>query len=255
MGGFGPHSQCVEAFLEAVGAVRLLEPDAELDALTAEATAWLEARACEHHAALLPFLPSGQAPSESRVTTTRSMREAGRRWEGAWARFERTSAPPGFLGVAGALQSVLGALPGALYGRLWTSALEALTSSLAPDGAWVRCLGASPQGLQAPLAVAACHARWLAAFGEDSPGPSPWAPLWALWERGAWPMVLPEGAFLVYIPVLRGRSLVPEPGASEPSTARLRIPFEVFTGAFLPSLEQVGYGPAPGLAPPKGPKP
>jgi hypothetical protein len=61
----------------------------------------------------------------------------------------------------------------------------------------------------------ASHLRWLYAFGEEPARRSPWAPLVALFERGAWPVALGDGSLLVYVPVLREGGVVPSPESPE----------------------------------------
>jgi hypothetical protein len=150
---------------------------------------------------------------------------------------------------------VASALSEALFTALEPSVQEALAGALAPDGVWLRALGRAGVGPAGPRVVALWHARWLAAFGDDPAKPSPWAPLWALWERGAWPLMLPERDLLVYVPVLRGRDLVPEPAAATPGPVRERRRCAGFPVEHLPSLEALGYGPAPGLDPAPLPEP
>jgi hypothetical protein len=65
------------------------------------------------------------------------------------------------------------------------------------------------------------HAEWALAFGGT---PSPWAPLVALWRLGVWPLFMPGGSVLVYVPgAMKGLDPFP----------------------LCPHLPLVGGGPAP----------
>ncbi len=91
------------------------------------------------------------------------------------------------------------------------------------------------------------HLRWTLAMGNDPSAPSPWEPFVAIYERGAWPMFLPDDAVQVYVPVLRGAALVPEPEAPERQRFPRRVPVPERLSRRLPMLERCGLSTPPSM--------
>lgn len=214
---------------------RWLQPDAAMEALGDEALTWIRDRVDEHLAALSPF--ADDVIFDAHVTTTRDADEAAERWQSAWIAAQ-SSTP--YLAALEAAASVIYAPEHTTRSfNDATVAMDRVASEVSPCAAWQRVGG---EGALPIVACAELHAAWLVLYGDARP--SPWAPLCALWERGLWPVAMPDATMLVYVPLHVGGVIVPTPGkhaARQPRSA-------VFVAA-LPRLQALGCGPAPGAAP------
>lgn len=251
--------------LRALSACRWMQPDASLEALDGEAHMWLEERVDELSAALSSLVFNDAALPSLSLTTVRSAPEACARWSAAW---ERAPAVPSPVlcafeeAAAEATQRIATRhIPEALA-ALELRVRESLAHTLDAPSPWhavlarheadarayVREPASQNPGRRHPAVhVATQHLRWVLAFGDDALTPSPWRPLVEVFARGAWPAVLPDDTVLVYVPVLRGAALVPEPSrirqlrfpkrGAEP--ARLRAEF--------PTLSQLGVSTPPSV--------
>ena len=247
-----------------LAALRWLRPDAALDALAPEALTWIDAQLDAFCAALQVFSPGGEPVPPLTLTVERSVRRVTDRWAAAWA--------------APALHPVVALLAAAeeetareltrlcarsdLLRLHWEirEALSALGRAPSPWAEVMRQLEARARQERRPEAprwpanepaaalAAAQHLRWIAAFGDDATTPSPWGPLVAIFERGAWPLLLPDGAALVYVPVVRGGRLVAEPDVDD---ARPPLPVAESRRSVLPrafrALEAAGVCVPPAL--------
>ena len=192
----------LDAHLRRVREARWLQPDAAMEALGEEAVAWIHGRVDEHLAALSPFAEG--VVFDAHVTTTRDADEAAARWQNAWVTAQRGSV----------YLSALEAAAEAIYApehttRTFNDASLAMdrVSSEAPP-----CLAWQPLGGHGALPAVACaemHAAWLVLYGDERP--SPWAPLCAMWERGLWPVAMPDATMLVYVPLRVGERIVVSP--------------------------------------------
>lgn len=210
---FGENEQCLRRELARFNEARWLAPDAAFAALDEEATVWIRDRLDELLAALTPW--GGDAlPSAMTLHTTRSMHEAERRWRSAWEAssddesptlraFDRAIAtlPPSDVGRARRRRRAIEEL----VRRAVEPALERLDtlsvrleegSSLVPQ--------VSTRGL---TELVTRHLEWVIAWGDARP--SPFAPLLAIWRRGAWPVLLPGDAAVVYMPVEHDGRVLP----------------------------------------------
>lgn len=237
-----PPSPALAAFVARVREVRWLAPDAAMDALDEAARAWVAERVDEHLAALSHYTSRG--PFEARVEYTRDFRDAASRWDGAWE-----SAPPStpYLLALRSAHALLdeplaaNASPDVAHGAM------AAVRMLAPRcAAWDSLHGPGEARDPVPgVTCAALHAGWLALYGDDASTPSPWVPLFALWERGLWPLALPDASVLVYVPHLSNGLVVAPSGIALPLPRRRPQP--AGSSSPMPRLRELGCGPAPGV--------
>lgn len=251
----------VDALVLRAERMRWLAPDAAMDALGEEARAWVHDRADEHLAALAPFAEG--AAFEARVSFTRELAEAARRWDDAWAPAPRT---PYLLALTRAKEAIWETADGDVEAP--DRAAWRVMDALPPPDLWNSLLGHGAYDTLPGVECAGSHASWLV---HHDAGTSPWGPLFALWERGLWPLALPDGELLVYVPIVAyGRllpsaaspqhtpPLVPIPSTFPPSQApdpvpvrrpRAALPLSVF-----PNLRDLGCGPGPGRDRPLPPR-
>jgi hypothetical protein len=67
------------------------------------------------------------------------------------------------------------------------------------------------------------HVRWRVAFDDAT---SPWEPLLQIWERGAWPVALPD-AMLVYVPVRHEGQVIADPADPAARLPIAYLPYEL----------------------------
>lgn len=231
----------VSAFVERLVTARWMTPDPSLECLDGEALAWLDARADEHLAALLPVLPEG-APDSLRVETARSVEEAAAALDAAWS----TGADSWH---ARALAAALATLGPDLDAQTRAQLHHAVVMSLYTSAPWLRdelqYFANRDDDRPTPEVVAGHDLRWRARWGDTTP--SPWAPLLAIWERGAWPTALPDGALLVFVPrrsveaTALGAPLPTSPPPENTRWGRQARPAPWTTR--LPTLSQAGLDP------------
>lgn len=239
-----PRHRAYHAERARLAACRWLEPDASFEAMGGDARRWLEDRVEELRAALLPYVDDPDALDALTARVERSAEAAVEAWASSWA--DPETAPPA---LAGALTRAEAEVRTSLNGRnpapQWTY-FELGASSRKKGAAWRvlldrhrRAEGGDARALiethPAQLACAS-HLRWLYAFGEVPSRRSPWAPLVALFERGAWPVALGDGSLLVYVPVLREGGVVPSPESPEVLLLPPRRPRPAPTTAVAPTL-------------------
>lgn len=198
----GDEPRWLDGFLTRLCLMRWLSPDAELEGLGDGAMAWLGERVDEFFAAL--GYSDADPPPPWRVVSF--LDDASRA-----ANLPRITSRVGEYSPAAM----------ALVAKLsiaWFEALFALSKRVSAEararvaldvwrvlddharsceGPGARRGGALAVGLPGGNA-AVMHAIWLLAYGRDAA--SPWAPLLALWERGACTLVTPEGELVVYVP-------------------------------------------------------
>lgn len=250
IGPFGPHDAAFRAVLARIERCRWLVPDAEMEALTSAALSWIDERVDELCAALSRASPSSGEFTAAPVTIERSARAALRRWTTTRDMIEQ-SPHLGALRAADedATREIAKRLSVRDVQSATTEVRRAVEATSEPPSPWraaltLRARTAGERGRTDPplhgreahpgAAVADAHACWVLAFGDDASRPSPWAPLLAMFERGTWPMALPDGSVLVYVPVLRDGALVPEPHGTKKAK---RFPVRSEGGALFPSLE------------------
>ncbi|MBI5516944.1 MAG: hypothetical protein HY909_24390 [Deltaproteobacteria bacterium] len=259
---------------------RWLLPDAALEALEPSARAWLEAMAEEHRAAAGAFADQDSpAPIPGPVRVSRSLPAAldavgdawaatrtpdahlqalYRAWSEAWRR-EKLGDHPATLsqartsGAWGDVHRWSGRATQAI--ALWYVHNRGQSGGVAP---FLRLLPYL-QGRHGDchlVDMADCLpglilAEWEALHGRQlGDRPSPWRPLLALWDGGVWPLLLPDGALLVWVPVRRSDAVVLDPaspwvpGASDALDAvrSLRRPTAARGSSCLPTLRGLGLG-------------
>jgi hypothetical protein len=240
---------------ERLASFRWFMPDGEMETLGASALQWIHDRIDEHVAALRVFETDALQLPEVSVRITRSMDEACALWESSWTERdtgERPVTKPPFARVLERaaraatervandhnMTSVL--LPAMQLDRF---ARELIGRSLT----WRTLLAQRLWEDRIPgFAAVVLHLDWRMAFDDDPERPSPWAPIVALWERGLWPIALPDGVVLVYVPVLRGGVIVPEPERADDGPVPRRPVRSATATRALPTWCELGYGPPPG---------
>ncbi len=263
MTSYGPNHDHFRDALSRLSRCRWMRPDAELESLTPAALTWLAERVDELHAALLPFTPTPDALSALSLSTERSARAAFERCNSTW----ETHAPSP---VIEALYEAVRHVDQTLGRTLSTDERRALDREIS-EALGATCGAPSPwaeeiarherssvkrgrpvvprgPGQHHPgAAVAEKQLLWNVAFGDDARAPSPWAPFAAMFERGAWPMLLPDATVLVYVPVLHGGRLVPEPAKPlKNSVFPKREPRRAPTPRTIPPIEKLGVSTPPG---------
>lgn len=242
------------AFGARIRAMRWLKPDASTETLSAEAREQMIDRVSEHFAALCA-LGEREAPTERPVVHfTRSMTEANTRWESSWS---EALAPEALWHVT-LLESVrrevvpqAGDPTGAL-GRATQVVTKALRASTPPLPVVLPGTQVTHRTLELlpALATLTAHAAYIAARPEPADGSrSPWYALVELWDLGVWPMILPGGEFLIYVPVQDAQGIVPD--TDKPSVRELprRVPVGATEARSIPPLHRLGVGPGPCIFP------
>lgn len=233
--------------------VRWFAPDPAMEALDTDAVAWLHARLDEHTAALRPILDEHEHLSEPQMFFTRSMDEAYGLWESRWMAYDadgRRLKMPFYhraLQKAADMASEINARRYDLFdGMSVAHDFDlALRSSLERSPVWRLLRGKLWSDDVPALSTAVLHLDWSIAFDGDAAYPSPWAPLLRLWERGTWPLSLPEGDVLVYIPMLQGGRVIPRPERPEETEVPMRPVRSATAARVLPRLYELGYGVPP----------
>ncbi len=246
----------LDALLDRFRLVRWLEPDPELGVVSPEARRWLEDRADELLASLEPYVYAHLAPSTLSVEVERDGAAAFSRWTDAWA--EALTADP--FGPGSELVTALGraavkGLPASGFGLsrddLHTQLSNWGRDALRRSSTWRRAipLNERPPGETALRR----HVGWVIENPEQPPARSPWSPLLAMWERGAWPLLLPGATLLVWIPATRGGAI--EADAEAAAAGRsfiLREFLDARRAGFRETHEEfcrrLGLAPSPGFA-------
>ena len=275
----------LDDYLARVRAIRWLEPDAEMDTLGDGAQTWIAERVEEHSVALSHLhavepvtlawrvermidrarIESGHVSYASEVvefslaalawiTLLDDARQmALRNAKEALGAARRTE-------VVEAVWEVLRApatkMRNAAYAEHSRSARQWQWSS----GGEVRSADDYAVGATGGAALV-YHALW--ELSAEDGEPSPWAPLIALWERGACTLAALDGAMIVYVPLRNKRGLVSSPGVKREDAGFSggigRMSY--FRSYDTPELGDVaraalkrfnahGLGPLPGMYPP-----
>jgi hypothetical protein len=241
----------VDALVLRAERLRWLSPDATMDALDEPARQWVRDRADEHLAALTPLAQG--ATWDARVSFTRELKEATQRWDDAWATTPTTPYVQALQAAVERLDAVDARSADVDLARL------RIRQALPVPHLWNNLLGHGAQDTLPGALCAQLHAAWLVKCGD---APSPWGPLFDLWERGLWPLTLPDGAFLVYVPIVAHGELLlsatsPRPDPTRPPVPR-RAPWDpdpipvrrprpaVSSAPFFPRADVLGCGPGPG---------
>lgn len=200
--------------LARLAGIRWLFPDAAMAALADDARTWLHERFDELLAVLTPWAEGAPLPDALALSATRSMHEAERCWHDAWRGGDEGTSP-----VLRALVRAEASI-GQTHSKRLRHAVAATHVELArrvpdPDARWrslTTSCGAFEQLRGDPPVTPGTrllrrHLAWMAVHGDARP--SPFAPLLAVWQRGAWPILLPGAAALVYVPAERDHALQP----------------------------------------------
>ena len=243
-----------------------MRPDAELESLSPAALEWIDERLDELRAALSRFMSDPDSLSAIRAVTERTARAAFRRCNAAWKaptslrskvidafyeaddrlaeRLAQTLSPAERQALEREIRGALEATCGAP--SPWVDELERHERASRKLGRYV-----TPRwpGQHHPASFAAeKQLQWDVAFGDDERTPSPWAPFVAMFERGAWPTLLPDATVLVYVPVLSDGHLVPDP--SKARTVKrfpVREPRSAPTPTPIPAIERMGVSTPPSV--------
>ncbi len=198
-------AQRIDALLCRVETAGFLAPDASLvlgraDAL-AEIDALAEALADAVSSAGLRGVPTPTRP----VSIERSLEVAARRWLEAWRDASDTIALDELWALVTEDRAAFAeVLPRqrrlALQSRLEDASDAMRLRSHALAHRWI-------DGLSPYIVLAARQLEWLAAGRAE---PSPFVAALELFERGAWPMLMPDGAILVWAPDVALRDAPPD---------------------------------------------
>ncbi len=213
----------IEALVKQVAAARWLAPEADEGELPAALTARIDDHLRALSAALRAADPGLEAPT-GRVL--RCAEELCATFLSAWAAAADRRESWRF-------QESLRAASAARWMesdeelRTWREALDA---ALADSIRRAPALRQSAPVSDPPFVrIARSELAWLV---RDDEVPSPWRPLLDLWTLGAWPVWLPSGELLVYVPVLRGGAIAWAPDSPTwrelPAVAgELMVPFQM----------------------------
>lgn len=203
----GEHEAVFVRELQRISAGRWLQPDASLAALDDDARVWIADRLDELLAALTPWSADDPLPSSLGVETTRSMHEAERRWRAAWERDEAVTQGASLR----AFERAVASMPSFASGRMRKRrrAVEELARR-ATEAANQRLDDLSVELEEGSSVVPTCggrtlttlvtrHFEWIVTHGDAAP--SPFGPLLEVWLRGAWPVMLPGDAVVIYVPI------------------------------------------------------
>lgn len=243
------HRALYAAERERLAACRWLEPDASFESMGAAAQQWIDDRVDELRAALLPHADPPGALATLSARVERSSAAALEAWARSW---ETSEATPLAIEAALGRAFVLTEQAFAAWREVpWEVSVPLTRVPPAERSVWQGMmerhrLALAARGEQRPInplhpAQRACtsHLRWLLAFGRDAARPSPWAPLVALFERGAWPVALGDGSLLVYVPVLRDGAVVPSPESPEEALFPPRTPHPASARNPIPRLNAI----------------
>lgn len=228
----------VDAFIERVSATAWLRPDAALDALDPAAVEWSRDRVEEHLAALAPF--TDRPLPEPVVEVARDVVDAEDRWAAAW---EALSEPTPYTAAldaaffATAVDRTRADVPEPLRAALYAEQEELATRLVTVVNRTNLALGVPDWSLPprpAMVYTATLALSWLRLRGD---APSPWAPLLALWERGAWPLPLPDATMLLFVRVGGARAPARVPTA--------RRPYPAMNSSAIPPLPLLGLNGLP----------
>lgn len=232
----------MRALTERLNAARWLSPDAGLDLLPGAEREWLDARHEEFRASLATLAAPFEVTGSMEVL--RSAPDVAARWSAQWSDAVADAPNPPLLAALGAAEGSGAAVKITAVPAKLRSAVEAALADAVRR--WGGALGPQ-QALQiSAMRVVERQWAWVQRAGAEA---SPWAALLEVWMRGAWPVVLPDGGWLVFVPVWQdGR------GVADPSHAVAPL---TMVGRELPlhlaTLESLGLGPPPRIVVLQGP--
>lgn len=188
-------AQRIEALFRRIESATVLQPDASLVLGRADALAEIDAIAESLAEALSSAVLRGVPAATQPVTIERSLESTARRWLEAWQRATNAVAVDELWSVAlehrAAFAEVLSRSQRiALQQRLEDANDTVRLRSPALANRWI-------DGLSPYTMLAARQLEWLAAGRSEA---SPFASAMELFERGSWPMLLPDGSILVWAP-------------------------------------------------------
>jgi hypothetical protein len=183
----------IDSVLDRLAGSTVFAPDSSLVLGAREAVSEVEALCDEFVGAVFSLLPRGVALPDKPVTIERDWFAAIERWSSAWrtqgdslvldalcrAAFESRAEFAQVL-PRGDRERIDGALAVA------NSAIERRSPAL--SGGWIT-------GVAPSVVAAARHIEWMCAGREER---SPWSIALSLYERGVWPMLMPDGAVLAW---------------------------------------------------------
>lgn len=184
----------IDAVLARLTSASAFAPDSSLVLGSHEAVAEIEALCDEFVGAVYSVLPRGVAMPERSMLIERDLVAAMERWSSAW----RDAGDSLVLDALTRLfvedrANFAQVLPRGdrerIDGALAFAASTISARSSATSGGWVR-------GVAPSVVAAARHIEWMCAGREER---SPWSVALALFDRGVWPMLLPDGAVLVWL--------------------------------------------------------
>jgi hypothetical protein len=248
---YGPHTLLIEAELERFKEFRWLLPDTEEESLAS----WLEERFDEHLATLLPVTPKGENLPSPKVIVCRSVYEVfALIREHSNACVNKKGPGSTWLRALQATQRYLKTtttLEDSEQTRFqWSAACDAAARSSAPS---VSLPEAHRKMLSQwflfypPVSALRCHASWIFTLGTTE---TPWSPILKIWERGGWPIASPDGALIIFLPILHRDTIIPDLEHPDwEQVPRFRFPYWPYL--LFGAVQDLGFGPLPCLSPPR----
>ncbi|MFO0558925.1 MAG: hypothetical protein U0269_12980 [Polyangiales bacterium] len=225
---------------ELVASIRWLTPDAALDRLSDDAVFAIRSAADELTGIWQEHVGTSVELPLLEPYITRSADDALQRWtsncidpeptnaaaqrqqhESAWMQAHRAV-------LARRINAELTASDArGVIGR-FRSHINKLEIALPPS--WSPAWSALLPGLCAAYRHWWCGAKFARA---DKPLPSPWAPLVALWARGCWPVLSPNGELIVWVPTRRSGTIVIDADTSAARAKNVNVS-RLFGGEHFP---------------------
>lgn len=187
-------SQSIDALVQQLCELRVLEPDAEAEACGAAFEQFVRDRMDEWHAALEAHDSLGADSLQREVFVTRSAKELA----------DRVRAQPVGPRTIELARAYRGATGYDYADKQGVEAVQALRAQWEPafhrSQRWQRATALFCQSWPVPWVVLACRAIVRETRGVALEKPSPIAPWIALWSRGVWATPYGEGAVGVWVP-------------------------------------------------------
>ena len=189
----------------------LITPDTEMARLSESAKQWVLGRLDEHHGAI-----GLRGPNTQRVYFERAYSEFRQRWFREWADVE-VNTPGEPLEYLRSLDELTHSHYESYDQRVGNAVRCALNTGVFRWWFELNTRRTNPEFIDrnTPFGfILYQHICFILANSENDPTPeeppNPWAPLWAMWERGIWPVALPNNGWCIYVPVFRDEILIAE---------------------------------------------
>lgn len=199
-----------------------LVPDSALAGCENSAVEWVKMHVDEHFGALASYLGEIEAPIPPPVFLTHDLCELIKHWDSAWAPPSPTA--PAVQHWKSLISQAAPKLTSALKGKPpgydnITKTCDSLAATtrrmigLSKEQIHGAALGSiKPLIWNSPIdKLATFITWWLAAYGQKTLGSCPWVSILAIWQRGAWPLILPNGELWVWVPHYLENTAMPCP--------------------------------------------